>query len=69
MGASLDISTLRRPPPGRIGVSGLETVGNYALQIRWDDGHANGIYSWQMLRQACPCDACRIEAEAHNQEG
>lgn len=28
-------------------------VGNYALQILWRDGHAGGIYSWEMLRRLC----------------
>ena len=25
-------------------------VGNYALQIKWTDGHDTGIYSWTRLR-------------------
>ena len=27
----------------------LEQVGNYALLIRFDDGHDTGIYSWEHL--------------------
>jgi DUF971 family protein len=26
-------------------------VGGYALQIDWADGHNDGIYSWETLRQ------------------
>lgn len=26
-------------------------VGNYALQLYFDDGHNTGIYSWEYLRQ------------------
>jgi DUF971 family protein len=33
----------------------LEAVGNYALLPVWGDGHRYGIYSWEMLRQLCPC--------------
>jgi len=33
-------------------------VGNYALQIDFNDGHATGIYSFDFLRTICPCDAC-----------
>lgn len=33
----------------------LEVVGNYALQLIWADGHSYGIYSWELLRQLCPC--------------
>lgn len=28
-----------------------ETVGGYALQPRWADGHATGIYSFRYLRE------------------
>jgi DUF971 family protein len=59
MGKPLDVATLRNPPSGSIGVTGLETVGNYALQVLWDDGHQTGIYTWRMLREACPCDLCQ----------
>ncbi|WP_189567165.1 gamma-butyrobetaine hydroxylase-like domain-containing protein [Roseibacillus persicicus] len=27
-----------------------ETVGGYALQFRWGDGHSTGLYSYQYLR-------------------
>ncbi len=36
-----------------------EGVGKYALKFNWNDGHALGIYSWQWLREICPCDQCR----------
>lgn len=29
---------------------GMEAVGNYAVQIRWSDGHETGLYSWRQLR-------------------
>lgn len=28
---------------------GLEPVGNYAVQPRFSDGHATGLYSWDYL--------------------
>ena len=28
----------------------IVSVGNYALQIKWSDGHDTGIYSWVRLR-------------------
>ncbi len=28
----------------------IELVGNYALRIRFNDGHDTGIYSWRYLR-------------------
>ena len=37
----------------------VEPVGNYAIRIHWSDGHSSGIYSWEHLRNICPCAACR----------
>lgn len=31
-----------------------ETIGGYALQFRWADGHSTGIYSYQYLRKHVP---------------
>lgn len=36
-------------------------VGNYALQIDFNDGHATGIYSFDFLRAICPCQDCTRE--------
>jgi DUF971 family protein len=38
-----------------------EGVGKYAIKFHWNDGHDLGIYSWQFLREVCPCDACATE--------
>jgi DUF971 family protein len=32
-----------------VGIEALEPVGNYAVQPRFSDGHATGIYSWDYL--------------------
>ena len=32
-----------------VGIAGIESVGNYAILIRFDDGHDTGIYSWRYL--------------------
>ena len=34
------------------------SVGNYAIQITFNDGHATGIYSYDHLRGICPCAEC-----------
>ena len=42
-----------------------EPVGKYAVRFNWNDGHNLGIYSWQWLRQICPCEECdKAEAKA-----
>jgi len=32
-----------------VGIMELESVGNYAIRIRFDDLHDTGIYSWSYL--------------------
>jgi DUF971 family protein len=32
-----------------VGIAGIESVGNYAILIRFDDGHDTGIFSWRYL--------------------
>jgi DUF971 family protein len=34
-----------------VGVEKIEPVGNYAIQLYFDDGHNTGIFSWQTLRE------------------
>jgi DUF971 family protein len=31
-------------------LKGIEPVGNYAINIEWEDGHKYGIYNWHYLR-------------------
>ena len=35
-------------------LKGMQTVGGYAIQPTWEDGHGTGIYSWEYLRKICP---------------
>ena len=37
--------------PASFELVGFELVGGYALQPRWRDGHATGIYSFTYLRR------------------
>lgn len=44
-----------RPPklnvlqPGMYDIASIKTVGSYAIQVVWNDGHDTGIYSWEYL--------------------
>lgn len=40
-----------------------ELVGRYAVQIHWNDRHSSGIYSFDYLRQICPCQECTVKRE------
>ena len=42
----------------------VESVGRYALTIKFTDGHTTGIYSFSRLRELCQCDECRAEKKA-----
>ena len=37
----------------------VEAVGSYAIRIHWSDGHNSGIYSYEHLREICPCSECK----------
>jgi DUF971 family protein len=42
----------------RVGIAAIRPVGNYAVQLVFDDGHDTGIYSWDYLRYLCThCEA------------
>src|SRR5271157_1832154 len=45
----------------RVKAKAAATVGNYAIQIEFTDGHATGIFSFGHLREICPCEACGRE--------
>lgn len=32
-----------------VALTGVETAGNYALKLSFDDGHDSGLYSWDYL--------------------
>ena len=34
-----------------VNIRAIEPVGNYGVLLRFDDGHATGIYTWSFLRQ------------------
>ena len=45
----------------------VNPVGRYAINIEWSDGHKSGIYSFEYLRQICPCEACADSRKASSQ--
>ncbi len=36
-----------------VGIESMKAIGNYGLQIVFDDGHDSGIYSWGYLVEMC----------------
>jgi len=45
----------------KVTAKGANAVGNYAVQIQFSDGHATGIFSFDHLRELCPCAQCARE--------
>ena len=37
--------------PEDVHPTSIETVGRYAIQIEWSDGHSTGIYPFERLRK------------------
>lgn len=42
----------------------LHSVGLYAVQIQWNDGHDTGLYTHEYLRNLCECPQCKKKTAA-----
>jgi len=47
-----------------ISATSIDSVGRYALAIRFSDGHTTGIYSFPMLRELCQCEECQAKVKS-----
>jgi DUF971 family protein len=54
MGPAHDPDVLTLTPARSYELEKMELVGNYAIQLWWDDGHNTGIYTWDYLRRMDP---------------
>lgn len=52
----------------RLRVAGAELVGGWGLGFAWSDGHATGVYAWDVLRSWCACAAC-VDPDAPRSPG
>jgi len=50
----LTVLPASRGTAGPLVAVAAELVGNYAIRIRFSDGHDTGIYSWDYLREIAP---------------
>ena len=44
--------------PKALRIESVEAIGNWGLNIHWNDSHTTGIYTWETLRSWCSCDEC-----------
>jgi ATP-binding protein involved in chromosome partitioning len=49
--------------PEDITARSIELVGQYAILIKWSDGHETGIYHFRRLREDCPCQECEAKRQ------
>jgi DUF971 family protein len=54
---------IRYVPGGSLELSDISEVGDYALQLKWADGHATGLYTFVFLRAMCGCSECATGPE------
>jgi DUF971 family protein len=46
-------------PAEELRVQDVTLVGQYALQIAFESGHRDGLYTFTYLRSLCNCEECR----------
>ncbi|MEX0928584.1 MAG: DUF971 domain-containing protein [Balneolales bacterium] len=51
MGKPPDPELFLKPPERKWKINDLQVIGNYAIQIFWNDGHKTGIYRFDKLRK------------------
>lgn len=59
----LTVLPTRPTQSGPLTALGAELVGNYALRVRFSDGHDTGIYTWEYLRKIDPARLVPNDAE------
>lgn len=52
----------------KLRMDSIEEVGSYAIRIYWNDAHNTGIYSFDHLRDICPCANCTAARARHSIE-
>jgi DUF971 family protein len=58
--------------PEQTRMTDIHLVGNYAVSPHWGDGHSTGFYTFNLLRDRCPCPECtarRDQTGRHHEDG
>jgi len=58
-GAPGRLARLTSLAPDELRVKDVTLVGQYALQIAFESGHAIGLYTFPHLRALCECEECK----------
>jgi len=46
--------------PEELRIQDVSLIGQYALQIAFQSGHATGLYTFSLLRGLCSCPECAV---------
>jgi DUF971 family protein len=58
-GGGVSLPVAGQPGSGQpLALERVEAIGRYALRFYWSDRHDTGIFSFELLRGLCPCEAC-----------
>ncbi len=49
--------------PDQTTMTDIALVGQYAVAPTWGDGHQTGYYTFDALREHCPCPECTARRE------
>ena len=66
MPGRLDFVTELKPEETRL--DDMQPIGRYAIMPFWGDGHHDGIYTYEYLRDNCHCEQCN-KARGHEPLG
>lgn len=44
--------------PAGATLKAAQPIGRYALQFHFSDDHDTGLFTWNYLREICPCEQC-----------
>jgi len=52
------LSSVKSLAPEELRLQDVSLIGQYALQIAFQSGHATGLYTFSLLRALCSCPEC-----------
>jgi DUF971 family protein len=55
------LARLKNLEPTELRVKDVALVGQYALQIAFENGHSTGLYTFSLLRAMCDCAECQAK--------
>jgi DUF971 family protein len=58
MGMPGRLAGLTELRPEETRLEDVQPVGRYAIMLFWADGHHDGIFTYEMLRNTCHCEQC-----------